>query len=305
MPIFIVDSASLGIPASGPINPDPDPSLPPPIVLPPTSGGAITAPNVLTPKPINAPPYPLSNARILYDNLFDNAITNIVAGQGLTNPNTFERWVVAGAVQIMTVIADDNKSIDSIAIGAHNLGSMGATIQVLTAATEGGAFTSRGIITPTTDKSILILLNAQISVKIIRLVVTNGDGSEIGVLYAGVSLAMERPIFGGHAPIYLNAETTYSNNASETGNWLGRTIVRNGYSTSYKWQFLNDEWYRDNFEPFVVIARKKPFFIAWRPDIYPDEVAYCWLTGDPKPTNRGGGTKFMEVSIEVQGYADR
>ena len=266
----------------------------------------ISAPNALTPIDPLSPPYPLSHARILYDNLFDNAVTSLPLAQGITNPNTFERWERSGSDTTLTITQNTPQVIDSIAIGAHNLGTIGTTISIATSETGVSAFTTRATITPTDDKSIIVLLGSDVTAQRIRLTLGGTIvGVEIGVLYAGKALAMQRPIFGGHAPIHLNAETTYSNNASETGNWLGRTIVRNGYATSYKWQFLTDDWYRDNFQPFAVLARKKPFFIAWRPDLYPNETAYCWLTGDTKPNNRGGGTNYMEVSIDVQGYADR
>lgn len=266
----------------------------------------ISAPNALTPIDPLAPPYPLSHARILYDNLFDNAVVSIPAAQGITNPNTYERWIRSGSDLSITITQTSPQTIDAIAIGAHNLGTIGSTVTISTSAASTGTFTTRATLSPDDDKAIIVLLGSEITAQRIRI--TLGGlvlGAEIGVLYAGIALAMQRPIFGGHAPIHLNAETTYSNNASETGNWLGRTIVRNGYSTSYNWQFLTDDWYRDNFQPFVVTGRKKPFFIAWRPDLYPNETAYCWMTSDPKPSNRGGGTNYMEVSIDVQGYADR
>ena len=250
------------------------------------------------------PPYPLSNARILYDNLFDNAITSIAAAQGITNPSTYERWRRSGSDTTLTITSNSPQTIDTICLGAHNLGSLGSTITISTSPDGAAAFTNRAVLTPDNDNAIMVLLDAPITCNRIRLTLSGSVGdNEIGVLYAGNALVMQRPIFGGHAPITLQDKTTYIDSASEKGQWLGRTITRNGYETSYKWQFITDDFYRTNFVPFVQKSKLYPFFISWRPDLYPTEVAYCWRTNDVGVTNRGGATKFMDFDLSVIGYA--
>ena len=115
---------------------------------------------------------------------------------------------------------------------------------------------------------------------------------------------MTRTIFGGHSPITLSAKTEYRNSVSETGQWLGRSIARQGTETEYSFTLVDDLWYRENFQPFVESAKTNPFFIAWRPDLYPDEVAYVWTTEDIKPQNRGGSTRLMNFAFSVEGHDD-
>jgi hypothetical protein len=45
---------------------------------------------------------------------------------------------------------------------------------------------------------------------------------------------------------------------------------------------------------------ERPFFFAWRPDAYPYEVGYCWLTNDPQPSN-ALPNGMMSVSLEMAG----
>ena len=89
----------------------------------------------------------------------------------------------------------------------------------------------------------------------------------------------------------------------EGGQWLGRSIIRKGVTTSYQWRHLKAAWYRQYFDPFVKSARTTPFFIAWRPETYPNEVAYAWAKSDIRPSNMGI-RDFMEVTLSVEGLTD-
>ena len=84
-------------------------------------------------------------------------------------------------------------------------------------------------------------------------------------------------------------------------NLNGSSVVRKGYQNDYAWRHLNPVWYRENFDPFVKAAVTAPFFIAWRPEGYADEVVYGWTQGDITPDN-SGPAGFMGVSMSVTGH---
>jgi hypothetical protein len=57
---------------------------------------------------------------------------------------------------------------------------------------------------------------------------------------------------------------------------------------------------RSYFSPFAVQARSRPFFFAWRPQSYPLEVGFVWLTSMPIPVNdKSNG--FMKVNLALRG----
>ena len=305
----------------------------PPIAVPQTltaaAAGSVAAPNSLTPSQQAIQPYlflnyaaqdyqvwaangtaiqpnPIStdtskNVRMGYQSIL-TGVTPTAAAVCLI-PNTFERWRPATGTVTAVFIASAAASTDYVAIGAHNLGTAGATVTIATAATVGGALTTRATLTPADNKPIYIEFTAA-SVQEVRVTLTGGTNREVGVVYAGKQLIMSRFIYGGHSPITLSSQTQYRNSVSETGQWLGRTIARQGLQTEYNFTLVDDEWYRENFEPFVQSAKKTPFFIKWRPDLYPLEAAYVWTTGDITPSNRGGGTRLMQFSFGVEGHDD-
>lgn len=134
----------------------------------------------------------------------------------------------------------------------------------------------------------------------IKLTNTSGVMPRIAVIYAGVMLAMQRAIYGGHVPISLSRQTQLKQPVSRGGQFLGQSYRRLGVQTSVAWKNLGAAWYRANFDPFVKEARKNPYFFAWRPQSYPLELGFVWSGDDIAPSNMGI-RDLMEVSMKVAG----
>lgn len=244
----------------------------------------------------------LSYARIAYEQVLTTA--SVSAADGALIPNTFERWRPASGTQSVTFTTGSTQEINFIAIGAHNLGTAGATITIETAPTVSGTLTERYSVTPEDDKPILVLLDSDISIREVKITLTNGSNREIGYVSAGQVLVMPRAIYGGHSPITLNAKTEYQSNMTETGQFVGRKIIRKGSQSSFSWTRLDPQWYRDYFQPFVEAAKTKTFFIMWRPDRFSYEVAFGWVPGDISPVNNSEGTGQMDVSFNMLSHQD-
>ena len=148
-----------------------------------------------------------------------------------------------------------------------------------------------------------MVIFAEVTDRYFRVSAAGSTAPQIGVIYLGVALAMQRAIYAGHSPITLARRTVKRPTKSEDGQFLGSSTIRYGLQTGFAWKHLKAQWYRDNFDPFVKSARSKPFFIAWRPSKFPNEIAYGWSTGDITPSNMGV-LDYMDVSMSVEGYAD-
>jgi hypothetical protein len=244
---------------------------------------------------------PLSHARILYSNKLATASTT--EARKALQPNTWERWTSASGTMQERFQPAGSVKINCICIGAHNLGTAGAEVVVATSSTVNGTFTDRGAAKPNNDNPLMFLFDSVDNVADVRVTITGGTNREIGLVYAGEVLQMYQPIYGGHAPIDLSNNTEFQSNMSESGNFLGRNIVRKGQSTSFSFKHLDPIWVRERFKPFIDSVKTKPFFIKWRPDKY-ETVSLCYVDGDIKPTNMGGGTDLMQVSFSVRGHSD-
>ena len=288
----------------------PEVSISSPLVLSFIAASSPATPSVITAKSFSdMPPFPLSHPRILYSNeLIGASIASGVSNASNTlNPATYSRATfVADAVQrTITYTLSGNRDIDCVCIAAHNFADIGATVLVQWSPdTSGGLISFSDEQTPTIENGAMMFVrSAPVNARRIHIRInTPSAPGFIGVVMAGMALQMQHPIYGGVNPITLNRVTDYFNNRSESGEWLGRQIRRRGLQSSVSFDRLTAPWYRQYFDPFVKVAREKPFFFAWRPSEYPTEIAYCWTDGDIRPSNSGGGTDHISVSLDLEAH---
>src|SRR5690554_6527731 len=310
MGVFVVNQLSLGKQAPGKLKPEESGAIDAPnliaseqaggIAAPSAIGsqaiGGIAAPNILTSKaPTLAPPFPLGHARILWDSILVGGSSTQAA---LLTPDTYQRWRPSGSGSA-TLTAPSTQSIDAIGIAGSYAG---VTLTVQVSSSTGGSFTTVATLTPTDNKAILVLLDNPVTARRIRLQVSGA--CEVITVSAGMALQMQRPIFGGHTPDNMATATEYSNRISQSGQFLARDIVRQGLDLNYSFSNLTDTWVREYFEPFRIHAQRLPFFIAWRPDRYPEDCAYAWATDDIQPQNNSQ-RNLMDIQISAQGHGDR
>lgn len=167
---------------------------------------------------------------------------------------------------------------------------------------QSGADVAQLFIDADNDKPLLFLDTIRNAIKV-RITLSGGTAPRIAVIYVGLSLWMQEPIRGMHAPIPLSRQTILEQQLSRGGQFLGQNIRRRGYTGSVKFDNLDADWYRTNFDPFVQSARRFPYFFAWRPGERTDEVVYAW-TGDDIAPAYEGFMDFMSVSWNLQALGD-
>jgi hypothetical protein len=256
-----------------------------------------------------SPDPPLTHARIGWRNIVRRG--NISGTAGLTgfpltalgNSLTYERYRPSTSVlATITVDAGSPVEVDYVGIAAHTL--QGKSF-LLRSSNDNVSFTGQILVqVDSDDSSDIMALIEPVTARYWQIQFLYSISPFIGALFVGKSLGMQRQIYGGHTPITLSRSTTILPNVSDTGQWVGRSIIRSGYSSRYEWRHLKPDWYRANFDPFVEHARRNPFFIAWRPQEYPAEVVYGWTPGDIVPVNMVQ-RDFMSVGLDVEGYDGR
>jgi len=252
--------------------------------------------------------YPLTHARIGYDSILTTSnISGTTAEDNyplsaIVNPATYERYTPTSIPATITVDAGAAVEVDYLGIGAHTLGTNGNTVKI-ESSSDDVTYTKQAEFIPGDDTAIMSLFE-EVTARYWKITISNGTAPQIGVVHIGKALAMQRPIYGGHSPLNLSRVTAVRPNMSETGQFLGATEERRGLKTSFSWKNLTASWYRANFDPFVSTnPQVAPFFIAWRPTDFPNEVGYCWATGDISPSN-SGQRDLMEVSMSVEAFVD-
>lgn len=249
----------------------------------------------------DAPPFALNHARILYASALAGAAVTATAGTGaanVLNAATYSRWSFTGT-QTITLVLPVGQLIDAVGLGAHSFASSSALVQYSvgdSAPWEDFAPAQSGA------AAMLFLRDTGALVKRLRVTVTATGAQVLGVIYAGIALQMQRPIYKGHNPATMSRVTEFQSNESEGGQWLGRNVIRQGLKVDLSWSRLSASWVRQYFDPFAIAARVAPFFVAWNPQDYPREVTYAWTTADTKPDNTGP-RDLMAVSLQAKGAA--
>lgn len=273
------------------------------------------------------PEIPLNHARFLYRDKIalisaSSSATNRPASAMLTW-QTYERWEPsAGATAATITITPNGETFSALGIAAHTL-SVCDTVEVRVGV--GGAaetishFPAQGStldldfedesfreFNPYPDnETTLILMKEKAASNQVEIYMTwSGEPPTIGKLILGDALAMERPFYGGHAPAMLNRSTQTVPNISESGEWLGRSLIRQGRSARMQWDNLTASWYRRYFEPLIEHATKLPFIVAWNPLQFPSDCLYASTEGDAAPSNKGT-RNLMTVSLSMRAYSDK
>jgi hypothetical protein len=161
-------------------------------------------------------------------------------------------------------------------------------------------------ITPADNDTIAIMANnagVPWLTKDFRIVIGDGTGVTVGIIRAGVALQMERPFYGGHAPLNWNRTTEAEPQVTEGGQWVGQIVRRISQRATYDWSHLTQAWYDANFEPFARSLPTRPFGIIGNPArLGAADVGWCWTGQDVSPQLMGI-RDLVSVSLPVTGYA--
>lgn len=228
----------------------------------------------------------------------------------LANPSTAEKWKgTTDDPQFITVHLGSPQACDYIGIARHNLGTIGCTIQIQ-ASVDGDTWEDLGDdFIPGDDAPIMVRFEDS-NGPYFRLSLTPGSGvPEMAVLYLGKLLVLQRNIYVGHSPITYNYTNTVSVGLSESGEFLGGVARRANPSTDVKQANLTAAWFRAYMAPFfkqcvgnAADRQRTPFFFAWRPTSFPDEVAFGWFPEGSAPSaSNARPNGMMDANFSIQG----
>lgn len=261
----------------------------------------------------------LKQPRIGYENRCRNSNCTITSStqetdaddDSVINGLTWDYWQPTTVPGTITFTFTEAITATYCGIAGHTLTETGNQVELhyWDAAASPAAWVSLGSVSPgseTGNKTIMFLFDSTSSA-IWRLTVSGGTGDTmpvLGVVNIGEALVLQRNIYGGHTPITLSKNTVIRPQKSEGGQFLGRSIIREGASTTISLTNLTAPWVRSDFYPFMESARTYPFFFAWRPTAaYADEVGYVWTDTDIRVSNNGQAN-LMDTSFSVEGFVE-
>lgn len=170
-------------------------------------------------------------------------------------------------------------AVNYVGIAGHNLA--GAELQLQYRLDPGDAWTdATTAVIPGDNHALMWYFETINSAAYWRLNIQPAEGiaPRVAVIYIGEVLTLQRRVFVGHTPIKDAEQTNWQENMSQSSQYLGRVIESEVLDVSLAQQNVDQEFYREYIRPFAQAAKLKPFFMAWRPSKYPEEIGYCWIT---------------------------
>jgi hypothetical protein len=182
------------------------------------------------------------------------------------------RAVVHASVATLRLDTFGARQATCFAIGAHTLGAAGARVTFQHDSNGDDTWTDIGTATPGDDSALMFFFDAITSDRW-RIQVDRGVLPEVGVMWVGDPLVMQRPLYAGMSPARMNRKTDVIGNLSRTGELLGRSIKRTTLSESFNWVRLTYDWVRTNLDGpngAIQALEADVGFIAWRPEVTQD-----------------------------------
>jgi hypothetical protein len=229
----------------------------------------------------------------------------------MANPATFLRWKAAAfnsppdsppVDEHVTITTGTVEPIDYVAIAGHNLGSSQTPVSIEGLISGNWEQIVQDVILPDDGPALFRFVPQTLSQIRIRLQDGNAP-AQIAVVYCGLLLVMERGLYDGHTPLTYARRVEVTNGRSERGQFLGRIVTGESLASAAAFTLLTPAWFRSSMDPFLIAAKERPFFFAWRPQTYPREVGYAWLTNDPMPVNTPP-SKLIAIELQMGGLAN-
>ena len=268
-------------------------------------------------------------AFIGYQNRVTSATLSAVGVTSGYSVNSLKNWQPFEFVSFdtgsnsITIDCGSAVSVDYFAIGAHELFtsntdniilkasalsdfSVSVTLATINNVSSGvGSYaydTSTAIPSQSVDDNYNVCLKLDsVSYRYYRLEFTASEVVRIAVLAIGQRMEFELGFYKGIAPPKLNEDIVVTNNKSESGIYLGRSIVRTGVKpTSINLDNISHAWLYATWLPFKKHAEVYPFFYSFgNTPLYNNQLCYQTSFAPVKFDDRiGGGHGSCGITFE-------
>ena len=243
---------------------------------------------------------------LLVDNVFTNGTWFGWGGgvrENALGDNTFDFWTSTSTASAgISVDMGSPQSCDGIGIAAHNLGTVGATVQVQTSA-NNSSWTTRLSVSPLTDTTIFGVFPV-VSARYWRVIITDGPFS-IGVLKLGRRIIIPSGVSLGHVAANHAERIELLSNDSIDGQFLNTRVIRRSGKVNLDFGIVPASFVENDMGVFEMRYNEgRAFFYAGSPLSLPKDVAYCKRPmggSEMRPTYDGG--ELMTLAFEAQIYA--
>lgn len=182
------------------------------------------------------------------------------------------------------------------------LWSAGVTVRLQYSDDDGETWTDQTDPVMSVDRVVVFLFDRAVHDHW-RFYFEGGTAPEVAYAALGEVTVLPRGLPVGFQPPRQARDNVISNNTTEQGHLVGRSVLRRGIRTSLTLSYVDEAWVREEWEPLVDHLELGPAFFVWSPLRWPNESALIWVDGDIRPPRYDHVTGLMSVSLNLQGFA--
>ena len=244
-------------------------------------------------------PSPRPSPTVLgFDNVFEKPGTYTATGTDHLNAFdwlTHDGWLTTAAGASCEINLTTSADADYFAFAGHNMHTYSAEIKL--EYYNGATWVEVADARPGTSDPMIVLFD-RVGAERWRVTVTTATAVTIGIISAGLRLTMEHGQLIGHTPPRFGNKDRILNNRTQNGQFLGRSVLRQGAGGTLSCEYMHQAWARTYFDPFIEHAKTKAFFMKWNPGLAPNEDALIWTTKDINPSY--SHTTLMSASVPYE-----
>lgn len=234
--------------------------------------------------------------------------TAVIAGGERANAvtgSTYDKWRPDVTTTSASLSFDFGTAtaVGFAAIAAHNAADYADTV-ALQISSNG---TTWAAVSSATAVAGIMAWRVTVSARYWRFLfngLTAGNPLSVGVAFMGPEIIIPSRIYQGFSPVITPTEVQLQSNVSVGAHLLGSSVISQGSKLSADFQHVPAAFVRgDEWMAFQsAFGRGKPFFFAWRPDKYAQDVHYCWRDGGVIRPDNTGPRDFMGLSLAARVY---
>jgi len=222
-------------------------------------------------------------------------------GEGALSTLMGEYWEFTDADVSAEITLDNAAAVNCLAMFFSGLA--GATVEV-SSSSDGGVYESITSQVIESDGTLMIYFDEPVTSNYFRIdFIKLAEGTtRIINMMLGRYTEFERCIMKSHAPAPYQRNSQFFNPVSGEGQFLSRSQVAEGVSTSVSMDMITAPWARTDFQAIVENALSNAYYFAWNPLEYPDEVIFGW-TDDDVGISYTGDANLMSASWDIKGFS--
>jgi hypothetical protein len=244
-----------------------------------------------------------SSAYVFYNNLLNHPTLNassVAVGyyaQNATDGRTTTYWASGGAgVQFLDAFYDVPVLACALCLYRHNLR---ASVDRVVVECWDDDFNARQYPVDTMIfNDVMYIRFNPIYAKHWRIVFYCHAPLVVGVCQLGwdINLPFGMPV--GFVPPRHNRKTDVINQRTESGQFVGRTVINRGSECDLIQNQVTPQWLRQYGEWFIRHAEKAPFFFSWSHYKYPQDAVFCMATKIDAQPYKDQMWQSLKMSLE-------